>query len=823
VVLATALTKRRSRRAAEGLLAVVLGLVGAVSGVTPAFADSPPAVGGSPAVAPAWTDFAAAGEHSLAIVPVYWTAPDAQTPTTLRALARQTGDYWSEQTGGAVTIPDAKITVFNWLRIPDPGTCSDKDALFYAARDAANAASGTHIDAGAYHQHLLVYFPQTSACPWDGSASVGDEGNIFNKTYGRIWINGYTSGDVWEREFGHNLSLGHANTETCRDGGGVQVPLSATCDTHDYGDYDLMGQGRGHDGFTLNTALADRIGLLAPTAVRTASMGATFTLSPVSTHTGLLAVKVPLPDSVLYIEYRPSTGRDAAQPPGWSGVQVRQRYSEYFSRVLALSPDGADGPMANVAARVGAGWRIPGTYLTLVVDSQDASGASIRFVAPPDSTAPPAPAAPTAGGTATVSGTAEQDGIIGGDLFADWPRVDDPESGIASFGVYVDDVLVQTVSGTSFGTYLPALPGGVHRVRIDATNNVGMTTAGSERSFHSEPGPPAPAAPTVTPAISGASLHGELALDWTEAPDATLTGFQILVDEASVGTAAADVTHYSLAALAPGYHSARVIAVDALGLGVTSAATAFWVDPPPAPTMVASLSGVPGTGGWWQAATLRFVCSSADDTLVCPADLRLPSGANQQVTQSVTDRWQQTGWAHVHGVYVDGAAPSLTVTGVKNRAVYTRGVPKAGCTAADATSGLLRACTVALSAPKNRVVTFTASATDRAGNRATVVGTYTVWPTVAVMNASTGGGRYAVRAGGRYTITVNQASARSPRVYAPSASTKPQGRPLAVHKGTGGNWTVTVTVTTSLQRYHYAYVAVIDGDGVTRTLRLYVR
>jgi hypothetical protein len=121
------------------------------------------------------------------------------------------------------------------------------------------------------------------------------------------------------------------------------------------------------------------------------------------------------------------------------------------------------------------------------------------------------------------------------------------------------------------------------------------------------------------------------------------------------------------------------------------------------------------------------------------------------------------------------------------------------------------------------VVTYTASATDKAGNRATVVGTYTVWPTTVALNASSASGRYTVRAGGRYTLTVNQASARSPQVYPPSTSTKPQGRPVAARQGSGGNWTVTIAVPSSLKRYGYGYVVVVDGEGVARTLRLDVR
>src|SRR3954451_21169268 len=129
-------------RASTAVLAAVLLLPGA--GAAHASAADRYAAVGSPR-----TDFAAAGAHTLVVLPVYWTAPDAQTTTTLRGLARQVGDYWTEQTGGAITVPDAKITVNDWTRIPDPGMC-DKESIFYAARDAA----GVH--AGTYHKHVIV-------------------------------------------------------------------------------------------------------------------------------------------------------------------------------------------------------------------------------------------------------------------------------------------------------------------------------------------------------------------------------------------------------------------------------------------------------------------------------------------------------------------------------------------------------------------------------------------------------------------------------------------------------------------------------------------
>ncbi|MFC7478921.1 hypothetical protein ACFQX7_01010 [Luedemannella flava] len=200
---------------------------------------------------------------------------------------------------------------------------------------------------------------------------------------------------------------------------------------------------------------------------------------------------------------------------------------------------------------------------------------------------PPAPQAPTVAGTATVSGAAARDGIVGGDLYASWPALVDPDSGIASFHVYVDDDLVGTVPGTTFGSYLPTPSAGVHRVRVDATNNAGLTSSSAESSFHVEPAPSAPAAPAVTATSQGWHLGGDLTLDWAAVPDADVTGYEIVVDATPVDVVGADTTHYRLGILESGYHSVRVVAVNALGLGSTSAMADFWFDATAAPAPAA--------------------------------------------------------------------------------------------------------------------------------------------------------------------------------------------------------------------------------------------
>lgn len=293
---------------------------------------------------------AAAGNHTLTVLPVYWTSPDGTSKGTLDGLARQTAQFWAEQSSGRVST---SVSTRDWVRIADPGGCATDTIM-----ERALAAHG--IGSLSTNQHVLVYFPREGACgSWAGLASVGG---------GLIWINGYPLLDVFAHEFGHNLGLGHANTMTCRSGS-TRVPLSSSCTVSEYGDYaDVMGIGMsGRPTGNLNTALAHHLGfanVVRPSAATTVD------LAPLSSYGATRGIAIPVSQGTVYIDYRPAAGRDVRRPE-WGGVQVHlQRIDPVFRYATSYLLDmtaPATGEFTSPAAPVGSSWTVPGTAFTMTV------------------------------------------------------------------------------------------------------------------------------------------------------------------------------------------------------------------------------------------------------------------------------------------------------------------------------------------------------------------------------------------------------------------------------------------------------------------------
>ena len=105
-------------------------------------------------------------------------------------------------------------------------------------------------------------------------------------------------------------------------------------------------------------------------------------------------------------------------------------------------------------------------------------------------------------------------------------------------------------------------------------------------------------------------------------------------------------------------------------------------------------------------------------------------GAGQSATGTCADNAGNTSDATVSGINIDKTAPAITINGVSNAGQYTLGeVPVASCTAADDLSGIASACAISISGGNANGVglyTFTAAAADKAGNTATVTGSYSV-------------------------------------------------------------------------------------------------
>jgi hypothetical protein len=151
-----------------------------------------------------------------------------------------------------------------------------------------------------------------------------------------------------------------------------------------------------------------------------------------------------------------------------------------------------------------------------------------------------------------------------------------------------------------------------------------------------------------------------------------------------------------------------------------------------APTVTGAI--VPGTtivNGWYTGpVTVHFTCSDALSGIgVCPDDVTVTTnGANQSVTRTATDIAGNTANATVSGIGIDNENPTVTSVNVASGSYALGAVPAATCTATDSFAGVA-SCKVAVTGGNaNGVGTFTwtATATDRAGNESRTTGTYKV-------------------------------------------------------------------------------------------------
>ena len=330
---------------------------------------------GDPAAAAEVLAEAAIGSHTLTVLPVYWKTPDGTSRADLADLAAQTAQYWSEQSGGRISMT---TSARDWKVIANPGTC-DTTAILRSALDAHGVAAPTSTD------HVVVYFPAMAACGgWAGMASIGG---------GWTLVNGTPIVDVFTHELGHNLGLGHANLVTCTSGSS-RVPLGAlsSCRVREYADTaDVMGYAiAGKRSGNLNTALADHLGLV--TVVRpTLSSPVTVDLAPLSATNATRAVAIPVAGGTVYVDFRPASGRDTRQP-AWAGVQVHLRLMDpvahYPTSYLLDMSAPVGGEFATAAFPAGAPWSVPGSGLVVTVESVGATSARVSVTAGPSGLMP---------------------------------------------------------------------------------------------------------------------------------------------------------------------------------------------------------------------------------------------------------------------------------------------------------------------------------------------------------------------------------------------------------------------------------------------------
>ena len=126
------------------------------------------------------------------------------------------------------------------------------------------------------------------------------------------------------------------------------------------------------------------------------------------------------------------------------------------------------------------------------------------------------------------------------------------------------------------------------------------------------------------------------------------------------------------------------------------------------------------------SVALSFTVTSA----FCQPDATLAAQGANSATGTAVDNAGNKGTTTVSGINVDTVAPVVSIGGVKDGAEYVIGaVPTPTASATDATSGLAAAATGTLSGGTANGVgsfTYTATATDKAGNTQTMTGSYAV-------------------------------------------------------------------------------------------------
>ncbi|KRE43667.1 OmpL47-type beta-barrel domain-containing protein [Knoellia sp. Soil729] len=180
-----------------------------------------------------------------------------------------------------------------------------------------------------------------------------------------------------------------------------------------------------------------------------------------------------------------------------------------------------------------------------------------------------------------------------------------------------------------------------------------------------------------------------------------------------------------------GTHTVAYWSVDNAGNTETAGTATVLVDKT-APTITGKATTSPNVAGWYSApVTVHFDCQDAVSGIdSCQPDATLPAQGENSATGTAVDNAGNKGTTTIGGINVDTVAPSVTIGGVKDGAQYTVGaVPIATASATDATSGLAGPATGTRTGGTSNGVgafTYTATATDKAGNVGTAKVAYTV-------------------------------------------------------------------------------------------------
>jgi hypothetical protein len=198
--------------------------------------------------------------------------------------------------------------------------------------------------------------------------------------------------------------------------------------------------------------------------------------------------------------------------------------------------------------------------------------------------------------------------------------------------------------------------------------------------------------------------------------------------------------------------------------------------------------------GWYRSpvrVTFHCVTHGAPLTAPCPAAVTLThNGAGQSVTRTITATDGGTKTAVVRGINIDGTDPKVHVTGVHNGAVYDGTAPTGHCVAKDALSGVA-SCKISRHTSGTKT-TYRAVAKDKAGNTATVSGSYRTLG-ITLQGVKFSHGAFTVKPGHTYTL-VAHASSRPTYYDAAPYPTKPFKRDRGMLAAGHHRWALGITM-----------------------------
>jgi hypothetical protein len=235
------------------------------------------------------------------------------------------------------------------------------------------------------------------------------------------------------------------------------------------------------------------------------------------------------------------------------------------------------------------------------------------------------------------------------------------------------------------------------------------------------------------------------------------------------------------------------------------------------PSITATVSSAQAKtrSGWYRTpVTVTFHCATNGAPLTgpCPAAVRFAAnGAGQSTTQTITATDGGVATVTTAGLNLDQTAPSVRVTGIRNGAGYGGRAPAARCVGSDALSGLA-SCTLTRHT-SGTLTSYTARATDQAGNTRTTHGSYRVLR-IYLQGAAYSGGAFTVRTGHTYTLVVTDSAGRPTYYDAAIYPHRPTRPDMAFHAAGPHRWALGITMTGAMRSHQYWNLGVKIGRTV---------